>query len=363
MVKRGRLTAEEKDRRMSLITGSLDYADLSDADVVIEAVFEDMELKRRVFAELDRVTRPGTLLGTNTSSLDIAPIAAATRRPEDVIGLHFFSPANVMPLLEVVRIEATSASTVRTAMELSRPLRKTPVLVKVCYGFVGNRMMEGYAREAERIVLEGATPRQVDSALEQWGMAMGILAVFDMAGIDVGVKMHAANADKYPPDPTYYAADKALHAAGRLGQKSGRGFYRYEPGDRARHDDPEALAVIRARARELGVEQREHSDAEIVERCIYPLLNEGLRILEEGVALRAADIDVVWTSGYGFPRWRGGPMFYADTLGLPVLHAGMLKYRERFGPMHWEPARLLGDLVGQGLSLSNWEARRAGSTT
>ncbi len=361
MVKRGRLSIEDKAKRMALISGSLDYADLADADVVIEAVFEDMALKQRIFAELDRVTRARHrarhqyLFARHRRDRRRRPA-----RPEDVIGLHFFSPANVMPLLEVVRTDATSPSTIRTAMELSKPLRKTPVLVKVCYGFVGNRMMEGYAREAQRIVLEGATPRQVDDALEQWGMAMGILAVFDMAGIDVGVKMHAANADKYPPDPAYYAADKALHAAGRLGQKNGMGFYRYVPGDRARHDDPDALAIIRARAAELGIEQREHSPQEIVERCLYPLLNEGLRILEEGVALRAADVDVVWTSGYGFPRWRGGPMFHADTIGLPTLHEGMLKYRAQFGPMHWQPARLLEDLVQKGSSLKDWEARRAG---
>jgi 3-hydroxyacyl-CoA dehydrogenase len=358
MVKRGRLTLADKAKRMTLIRGSLDYADLADADVVIEAVFESMGLKRKIFAQLERVTKPGTVLATNTSSLDIDEIAKATTRPEDVIGLHFFSPANVMPLLEVVRTNSTSASTIRTAIELAKPLKKTPVLVKVCYGFVGNRMMEGYAREAERIVLEGATPRQVDAALEHWGMAMGILAVFDMAGIDVGVNMHAANADKYPPDPTYYAADRALHAAGRLGQKNGKGFYRYVPGDRSRHDDPEALEIIRARAKELGVEQRTHTDEEIVARCLYPLLNEGIRILEEGVALRAADVDVVWTSGYGFPRWRGGPMFHADTVGLKTLYDGMLKYRAQFGPMHWQPAKLLEQLVREGSSLKDWEARR-----
>jgi 3-hydroxyacyl-CoA dehydrogenase len=232
------------------------------------------------------------------------------------------------------------------------------VLASVCYGFIGNRMMEGYAREAERIVLEGATPRQVDTALEQWGMAMGILAVFDMAGIDVGVNVHTANADKYPPDPTYYQADFALHEAGRLGQKNGKGYYRYEPGNRARLDDPEALAILRARAAKLGIEQREHSTQEIVERCLYPLLNEGIRILEEGVALRASDIDVVWLAGYGFPRYRGGPMFYAQTIGLKTLLDGMLKYQRAFGPMHWQPAPLLERLAKEGRSLAEWEADR-----
>jgi len=357
-VKRGRITAEEKAKRLELIRGTLDYADLRDADVIIEAVLERMDLKKQVFSQLDAIAKPGAVLATNTSTLDIDEIASAVGRPEDVIGMHFFSPANVMPLLEVVRTAKTSPETIATVMALSRPLRKTPVLAKVCYGFIGNRMMEGYAREAERIVLEGATPRQVDSALERWGMAMGILAVFDMAGIDVGVNVHKSNADRYPPDPTYYQADFALYEAGRLGQKTGKGYYRYEPGDRTPHDDPEALEVLRARARELGIEQREHDDEEILERCLYPLLNEGIRILEEGVALRAGDIDVVWTSGYGFPRYRGGPMFYADTIGLETLLRGMTKYRERFGPMHWEPAPLLVKLVEEGRSIAEWDTER-----
>jgi len=357
-VKRGRIDEAERDRRLALIKASTRYADLADADVIVEAVFEDMALKRRVFRELDAVAKAGALLATNTSTLDIEEIASATSRPEDVIGLHFFSPANVMPLLEVVRAGRTSPVTLRTALDLAKPLRKTPVVARVCYGFIGNRMMEGYAREAQRMVLEGATPRQVDTALERFGMAMGILAVFDMAGVDVGVKVHRANADRYPPDPTYYQADVALHEAGRLGQKSGAGYYRYEPGDRTRHDDPEALAILRATAQRLGVEPREHSDEEIVERCLYPLLNEGFRILEEGIAIRSSDIDVVWFAGYGFPRYRGGPMFYADWLGLGVLYEGMLKYRELFGPMHWEPAPLLARLVAEGRTLADWSETR-----
>jgi 3-hydroxyacyl-CoA dehydrogenase len=255
-----------------------------------------------------------------------------------------------------VRTTKTSPTVVRTVMDLAKTLRKTPVLAKVCYGFIGNRMMEGYAREAERMVLEGATPRAIDSALEGWGMAMGILGVFDMAGIDVGVNVHVANADRFPPDPAYYQADFALHEAGRLGQKNGRGYYRYEPGSRTRIDDPQAVEILRARARSLQVPPRVHSEREIIERCLYPLLNEGLRILEEGVALRASDIDVVWTAGYGFPRHRGGPMFYADTIGLPVLLQGMLKYRDIFGAMHWQPAPLLVQLVEQGRTIAQWQA-------
>jgi 3-hydroxyacyl-CoA dehydrogenase len=359
MVKRGRIGEQDRDARLGLITGATGYEALHDADVIVEAVFEKMELKRQVFARLDRVARPGAILATNTSTLDIDEIAAATGRPGDVIGLHFFSPAHVMPLLEVVRADKTSDETVAAAMDLAKPLRKTPVLARVCYGFIGNRMMEGYAREAQRIVLEGATPRQVDSALESFGMAMGILAVFDMAGIDVGVNVHKSNADRYPPDPTYYQADIALHAAGRLGQKSGAGYYKYLPGDRTRHDDPEALAILRKHAARLGVPQKQHTDEEIVERCVHPLLNEGLRILEEGVALRAGDIDVVWTSGYGFPGYRGGPMFYADTIGLPTLRESMLWYRTQFGPMHWEPAPLLTRLVAEGRTLAEWSAEES----
>jgi 3-hydroxyacyl-CoA dehydrogenase len=321
-------------------------------------VYESLELKRQIFSALDRVMKPGALLATNTSTLDVAEIAAATRRPADVIGLHFFSPANVMPLLEVVRTEATSPAAIRTALDLARTLRKTPVLARVCYGFIGNRMMEGYAREAQRMVLEGATPRQVDAALEAWGMAMGILAVFDMAGIDVGVNVHRANADRYPPDPAYYQADFALHAAGRSGQKNGKGYYKYLPGDRARHDDPEAIDILRGAARRLGIAQRAHSADEIVERCLYPLINEGMRILEEGVALRASDVDVVWCAGYGFPRYRGGPLFQADTIGLKTIHEGILKYRDLFGPMHWQPAPLLARLVSEGRTLGQWDAAR-----
>jgi 3-hydroxyacyl-CoA dehydrogenase len=355
MVKRGRLTAEEHAKRMALIRGSLDYESLAGADVIIEAVFENMELKKTIFGKLDRVAKPGALLASNTSTLDVAEIARATARPADVVGLHFFSPANVMPLLEVIRTDASSPSAIRTAVDLAKPLRKTPGLARVCYGFVGNRMMEGYAREAERMVLEGATPKQVDDALERWGMAMGILAVFDMAGVDVGVNIHKANAQHYPPDPTYYQADFALVEAGRLGQKNGKGYYRYEKGDRNRHEDPEALEILRARARALQVPARTHSEAEILDRCLFPLLNEGFRILEEGIVQRASDIDVVWTSGYGFPRYRGGPMFHADAIGLKTLLEGMQRFRAEFGPLHWEPAPLLVELVEKGMTLADWE--------
>jgi 3-hydroxyacyl-CoA dehydrogenase len=355
MVDRGRLSPADKAQRLGLIRTTLDYGDLRDADVIVEAVFESMDLKRAIFAKLDAVAKRGAILATNTSTLDIKAIAEVTSRPQDVIGMHFFSPANVMPLLEVVRTDHTSPVAIKTVMELAKPLRKTPVLAKVCYGFVGNRMMEGYAREAQRMVLEGATPRQVDGALEEWGMAMGILAVFDMAGVDVGVNVHKANAEQYPPDPAYYQADFALHAEGRLGQKSGKGYYKYEPGKRGRIDDPEAIEIIAKRARELQVPQRKHTTEEIQERCLFPLLNEGFRVLGEGIVVRAADIDVVWTSGYGFPRYRGGPMFHAQEMGLANLLKGMRRYRDIFGPMHWEPAPLLVELVEKGMTIAEWE--------
>jgi 3-hydroxyacyl-CoA dehydrogenase len=358
MVKRGRLTPEDKAKRLALIRGTLNYSDLASADVVIEAVFESLVLKQKIFRELDAVAKPGAVLATNTSTLDIDAIAAATRRPENVVGLHFFAPANVMPLLEVVRTDTTAPAMIAATLDLAKQLKKTPVLARVCYGFIGNRMMEGYAREAQRMVLEGATPRQVDAALETWGMAMGILAVFDMAGIDVGINVHKANAERYPPDPSYYQADVALHAAGRLGQKNGRGYYKYLPGDRTRHDDPQAIEIIKATALKLDIPQRTHSADEIVERCVYPLINEGLRILEEGVAARASDVDVVWCAGYGFPRYRGGPLFYADTVGLKTVHDGILKYRGQFGPMHWQSAPLLERLVSEGRTLADWQAER-----
>jgi 3-hydroxyacyl-CoA dehydrogenase len=358
-VDRGRITPEQKQQSISLITGKLTMDAIEDADLVIEAVFEDLTLKSNIFKQFDALAKNGAILATNTSTLDINKIAAVTKRPAEVIGLHFFSPASVMPLLEVVRTDSTSLEVIRTCMNLAKKIRKTPVLSKVCYGFIGNRMMEGYAREAELMALEGATPRKVDDALQHFGMAMGILAVFDMAGIDVGVNVHKANAEQFPPDPTYYQSSQALFDAGRLGQKNGKGYYKYIPGDRNRYDDEEALAILRERAGSLGVAQRsDHTREEIIERCIYPLLNEAIQILDEGVAIRASDIDVAWCAGYGFPRYRGGPLFYADTLGLKVLYDGILKYQKKFGSMHWRPARLLEQLVNEGKSIREWESQR-----
>lgn len=356
-VKRGRMSAEKKADAMALIDGDTSMDRVADADLVIEAVFEDMNLKQSIFKSLDEKTLPGTILATNTSTLDINKIAEATSHPENVIGLHFFSPANVMPLLEVVRTDSTSPETIRTAMELAKKIRKTPVLAKVCYGFIGNRMMEGYAREAEFMALEGATPRKIDNTLQGFGMAMGILAVFDMAGVDVGVNVHKANAEQFPPDPAYYQASQAMYDAGRMGQKNGKGFYQYKPGDRNRYDDEEALRLLKERGEKLGIQQRDdHTEQEILERCLFPLINEAIQILDEGVALRASDIDVVWTSGYGFPRFRGGPLYYADTIGLKTVYDGILTYQKKFGSVHWRPAPLLKKLVIEGKSIADWEA-------
>ncbi|MGH1471478.1 MAG: 3-hydroxyacyl-CoA dehydrogenase NAD-binding domain-containing protein [Cellvibrionaceae bacterium] len=359
-VKRGRMTEEKKQKTLSLISGAVGLEAAKDADVIIEAVFEDMSLKKDIFSTLSRVAKKDAILATNTSTLDINEIAIVTDHPENVIGLHFFSPANVMPLLEVVRTDTTSDSVIKTALGLAKQLRKTPVLAKVCYGFIGNRMMEGYAREAEFMALEGATPRKVDDALQSFGMAMGILAVFDMAGVDVGVNVHKANAHQFPPDPAYYQASQAIYDDGRMGQKNGKGFYYYKPGDRQRYDDPVALDLLKKRGEKLGITQRsDHTEQEIIERCIFAMINDGIKILEEGVAIRASDIDVVWGAGYGFPRYRGGPLYYADTIGLKTVYDGIMTFQKQFGDTHWQPADLLVKLVKEGKGLSEWEKSRS----
>jgi 3-hydroxyacyl-CoA dehydrogenase len=359
-VKRGRMTAADVDKRMGLIKGSTRYEDFAPVDLVIEAVFEDMALKQKIFKELDRVTRPGAILATNTSTLDINVIAAATKRPQDVVGLHFFSPANVMRLLEIVRTDTTGKDVIATSFALAKKLKKVGVLSKVCFGFIGNRMMDPYAREAERMALEGALPADVDAALEDFGMAMGILAVFDMAGVDVGVKARRANPERQPKDdPTFYRASQVLFDQGWLGQKSGKGYYRYEAGSRERLQHDEALALLAAEGKKLGVARSTSiSREEVVERCIYSMINEGARILEEGVALRPGDIDVVYTSGYGFPRRRGGPMFYADEIGLDTVMAGLARHAQQGNAADWEPAPLLSKLAAAGSTFADWAKHR-----
>ena len=345
-VKRGRLTADAVTKRLDAITTSLDDAALADADLVIEAVFENMALKKQVFARVDAVAKPGAVLATNTSTLDIDAIAAQTQRPESVVGLHFFSPANVMRLVEVVRGAKTSADVLARVMAFGKKLGKVPVTVGNCPGFVGNRMMFPYMYEAQFLVEEGATPEQVDRALTSFGMAMGIFAVDDMAGLDVAyrVRQELQHFTK-PGERKPLVADK-LNEMGRVGQKAGKGWYLYDD-QRKPTPDPEVVALIRSTAREAGVPQRTFSDDEIVERCVYALINEGARILEEGFAKRASDIDVIYLNGYGFPAWRGGPMFYADRTGLGRIHGRIVALHRELGE-RWAPAPLLTALAESG---------------
>jgi 3-hydroxyacyl-CoA dehydrogenase len=359
-VKRGRMTPADVEKRMSMVTTSTRYEDFGDCDLAIEAVFEDMALKKKIFVELDRVMKPGAILATNTSTLDINQIGSATKRPKDVIGLHFFSPANVTRLLEIVRTDSTSNDVVATAFAVAKKVKKIGVLSRVAYGFIGNRMMDPYAREAERLALEGATPAQIDSALEDFGMGMGILAVFDMSGVDVGVKARRANPDHVPADdPTFYRASQLLFDQNWLGQKNGKGYYRYEDGSRDRLQHDEALKILADEGRRLGIARSEPiSRQEIIERCIYPMINEGAKILEEGVALRPDDIDVVYTSGYAFPRRHGGPMFYADSIGLDTVLAGLEKHGKGRRPDDFRPSSLLKQLAESGSSFAAWAKSR-----
>jgi 3-hydroxyacyl-CoA dehydrogenase len=358
-VSRGSLKPEQLEERVKLITPSLDFAALGGADLIIEAVFENLALKKEIFSKLDAVAKPGAILGTNTSTLDIDEIAAVTGRPQDVIGLHFFSPANVMQLLEIVQAGKTAPDVVVTALELAKRIRKTGVVAKVCYGFIGNRMMDPYGREAERCVLEGATPAEVDGALEQWGMAMGILAVYDMAGVDVGYLTRLERKHLLPQDPSFYRPSAMLYEHGWLGQKSGRGYYRYDDADRKRAPDPQVIALMQEEAKRLNIPQRTPSAQEIQERCLYAMINEGALLLEEGIALRASDIDVVYTAGYGFPRYRGGPMFYADTVGLKVIYDKIMEFQKTLDPQYWQPAPLLKKLALAGSSFAKWQAEQS----
>lgn len=356
-VARGSLKPDQMEARLQLIAPTLDFSALGDVDLVIEAVFEKMPLKQETFARLDQVAKPGAILATNTSTLDIDEIAAATRRPQDVLGLHFFSPANVMPLLEIVRARRTADDVLITALEIARTIRKVGVVAKVCYGFIGNRMMDPYGREAERCLLEGATPEQVDTALESFGMAMGILAVFDLAGVDIGHLTRLARGDAFSKDPTYYRPSAMLTERGWLGQKTGRGYYRYENGRRI--PDPEVVELIHQEGRRLGVPQRKPSAEEIRDRCLFALINEGARVLEEGIALRASDIDVVYTSGYGFPRHRGGPMFYADTVGLKNIYDRIIEFQRTLDARYWQPAPLLQRLAQANATFRQWQDERS----
>ncbi len=343
LARRGRLSGEDAERRIARVQAATAVEQARDADIVIEAVFEDMDLKRRVFATLDTLALPGALLVTNTSYLDIDRIAAATGRPGAVAGMHFFSPANMMRLVEIVRGRESAPETLAALVQLARRLGKVPVVVGNAHGFVGNRMLRQRNVAAERVLLEGALPEEVDAAMVDFGFPMGPLAASDLAGLDVGWRMRRAEGLTAP------IAD-GLCELGRFGQKSGKGFYRYEEGARTPLPDPDVADFIAATAKCLGVSRRPLDKAAIVERLLLPVINEGARILSEGVAARPGDIDVIWVNGYAFPAWRGGPMFYADALGLSAIRDRLQALSDELGDPSLKPAPLLEQLVADGRS-------------
>ncbi len=338
---RGRLTPADVEKRMGLIQGTTDWKAVADADIIIEAVFEEMPIKKEVFAKLDSLAKPDAVLATNTSTLDVDEIASATKRPESVIGTHFFSPANVMRLLENVRGAKSSKSTVATAMAVGRRIGKVPVLVGVCYGFVGNRMLHQRGLQAEKLILEGAPPHQVDKVLTDFGFPMGPFAMGDLAGLDVGWRIRKGRGVTSP------VADRICEL-GRFGQKTGAGYFRYEKGERTPIPDPAVEKIISEVAASQGIKQRQISEDEIRERLLYPMVNEGAKILEEKIAIRASDIDVIWVYGYGWPIYRGGPMFWADSIGLKAVRDRMLEYKKQTGDAFWAPAPLLDRLAEAG---------------
>jgi 3-hydroxyacyl-CoA dehydrogenase len=346
-VQKGRLKQEEMDKRMSLIHPTTELEAVRDADIIVEAVFERLDIKQDVFRKLDAIAKPGAILATNTSTLDVNKIAAATKRPQDVIGTHFFSPANVMRLLEVVRAEKTAKDVLATTMKLGKTLKKVPVVSGVCDGFIGNRMLEKYVQQSLFLLDEGASPREVDGALQKWGMAMGPFTMYDMAGNDIGWEIRKRRA-KERPDFVYGKFADRIAEKGWFGQKTGRGWYRYEPGNRKPIADGEVEDMLTKYRQEMGFKARPISDEEIVERCIYALANEGAHILEEGIALRASDIDMVYLTGYGFPPYRGGPMFYADTVGLDKVLAAIERFQKGYHGEQWKPAPLLVRLAREG---------------
>ncbi len=352
-VQRGRFTQAVVDERLKLIRPTLDYTDFAQADIVIEAVFEGLALKKEVFTELDRVCKPGAILASNTSTLDIDLIASATSRPASVIGTHFFSPANVMRLLEIVRGKASGKEVIATCMQLSKKLGKIGVLVGNCRGFVGNRMFHPYVREAVFLVEEGASVEAVDKALYDFGMAMGPLATNDLAGLDVGWRIRKEYRHLEKPGVRQPFAADNLCEMGRFGQKTVAGWYRYDE-NRRPSPDPEVAALTKKWSAEYGIQQRQIPPEEIVDRCIYALVNEGARILEEGYAARAVDIDIIYINGYGFPAYRGGPMWYADTVGLKKVHDRIAEFQRMHGEL-WEPAPLLKKLAVEGRTFADFD--------
>jgi 3-hydroxyacyl-CoA dehydrogenase len=344
--KKGRITAAQVEERMGLISSTLTYDDFSDADLVIEAVFESMDLKKKIFSQLDQACKPGAILASNTSTLSIDEIATSTQRPDDVIGLHFFSPANVMKLLEIVRGEKTSDEVKATAMKLAKQINKVGVMVGNCYGFVGNRMLHKRGTEAMALVNEGASPQQVDKVLTDFGFPMGQFAMSDLAGIDIGYSIREERrkaGEEVPPSWMDKLAEK-----GRLGQKTMAGTYKYEEGNRKPIPDPEVDQIIAEFRKEQGIASREISEQEILERCLYVMVNEGAKILEEGIADRSLDIDITWIYGYGFPAYRGGPMFWADQTGLDTILTQVKHFHGTVGGEQWKPSALLEKLAADG---------------
>jgi len=356
-VKRGRFTQQFVEERLKLIKPTLSYDEFARVDLVIEAIFEGVALKKEVFSDLDRICKPGAILASNTSTLNIDEIASATARPEAVLGTHFFSPANVMRLLEIVRGKATTKQVIATCMQLSKKLGKVGVLVGNCRGFVGNRMFHPYVRESVFLVEEGASVEAVDKALYDFGMAMGPLATGDLAGLDVGWRIRKEYRHLEKPGIRQAFAGDRLCEMGRYGQKTGAGWYRYDENRRA-IPDPEVAAMVRNWSAEAGISHRQIPAEEIVDRCIYALVNEGARILEEGYALRAVDIDIIYLNGYGFPAYRGGPMWYADTVGLRKVHDRICEFQRQHGEL-WEPAPLLKRLAAEGRTFADLDKQKA----
>jgi len=352
-LKKGRLTQEEFDKRIKQITGTLSYDDLKNADLIIEAVFEDLQVKQQVFEKLDQVAKHGAILASNTSTLDVNKIAEFTQRPQDVIGLHFFSPANVSKLLEIVRGAHSAKDVVATSMAVSKQIKKVGVISGVCDGFIGNRMMNAYFRQMELLLDVGALPQQIDKAMEKFGFAMGPFRVSDLAGNDILWYIRKRLYIEYP-ERVFSKTPDRICELGRFGQKTGAGWYDYKPGDRTAIPSDLVNNIVLEESAKLGLARRKISDDEIVQRALYSLINEGARILEEGIALRASDIDVVYLTGYGFPDFRGGPLFYADTVGLSNILRTLREFAAGYQPDAWEPAPLLKQLAAEGRTFAGW---------
>ncbi len=358
-VSKGRLTQEQMDKAMAMITPSVSYDDLGDADIIIEAVFEEMAVKKEVFAKLDKVAKKDAILTSNTSYLDVDAIAdTVPGRSGNVLGTHFFSPANVMRLLEVVRTKNVSDSNLMTVLDLGRKMRKLPIVAGVCHGFIGNRMLEGYFGEASMMIEESAEPRQVDKVMLDYGMAMGPLAVMDLAGNDIGWRKRKDAGGGVPIEIRGGFIANRICEMGRFGQKTQRGYYIYEDGSRKPVHDPEIMRFAADARAHFGLQQRDISEQEMLERCLYPLINIGAKILEEGFALRASDIDLVYINGYGFPAWRGGPIHWAGTVGLDKVNEAILRYGEHLESDHWKPSALLTRLAREGKTFEDYDKER-----